>query len=80
MSTAELKKKFHRLIETINDDEMLNSYFELISQLKTQETGQLYKKLTKEQKLELNLAYNESFDSTNLLSHIEVISQHKKWL
>ncbi len=75
-----VKERFHKLIDTINDEEMLRAYFDLISQLKTQETGQLYQKLTKEQKLELNLSYNESFDSVNLLTHKEVESQHEKWL
>ena len=80
MSTAELKEKFHELIDTINDEELLNAYYDLISQLKTQEAGQLYRSLTNEQKKELDLAYNESFLNSNLVTHKEVKSQHQKWL
>ena len=75
-----VKEKFHRLIDAIEDEEMLKVYYDLVSQLKTQEAVELYQGLTKEQKLELDLAYNESFDSSNLLTHEEVKARHEKWL
>ncbi len=75
-----VKEKFHKLIDNINDEEILSAYFDLISQLTSQNDGQLYKRLTKDQKEELDLAFNESFDATNLLSHSEVKHQHEKWL
>lgn len=75
-----VKEKFHDLIDAIDNDEMLEAYFNLIYQLKNQETGKLFNKLTKKQKEELKLAYNESFTPTKLLSHEEVKSQHEKWL
>jgi hypothetical protein len=45
-----------------------------------EESGKLYQNLTDKQKEELNLAFNESFIPTNLLSHKEVKAQHTKWL
>lgn len=75
-----VKEKFHQLIDAIDNDEMLAAYFNLISQLKKQETGRQLLELSEEQKEELNLAYNESFLPAHLLSHEEVKSQHSRWL
>jgi hypothetical protein len=75
-----VKEKFHELIDTINDEEMLKAYYNLIAQLNIQESGELYRQLTDVQKDELNLAYNESFVSSNLISHKEVKAHHEKWM
>lgn len=75
-----VKEEFHKLIDTIDDDEMLVAYYNLISQLNKQETGKLFQKLTNKQKQELSLAYRESFNPVDLLSHQEVKSQYEKWL
>jgi hypothetical protein len=42
--------------------------------------GNLFNSLTEEQKLELLISYEESFDEKNLLDHEEMKIQHKKWL
>ena len=80
MSTTELKEKFHKLIDYIDDNEMLYEYFNLLSHLNSQTTGRLYKSLTSLQKKELLLSYEESFFDSNLLSNDEVKSQYRKWL
>jgi hypothetical protein len=36
--------------------------------------------LSEDEKEELMMAYKESFDSNNLLSHEQVTLQHEKWL
>ena len=42
--------------------------------------GKIFDSLNENQKEELLLAYEESFDDNNLLSHEEIKLQHEKWL
>ena len=42
--------------------------------------GNILNSLTDEQQKALLLAYDESFDEDNLLSHEQVKLQHEKWL
>ena len=74
-----IKEDFHHLIDTIDDEQVLNGYYQLIKS-NTGEYGQLWNNLTEEQKTELLIAYDESFDPRNLISHEEVKKQHEKWL
>lgn len=74
------KEAFHKLIDKIDNEEILKSYFELIERLNSNQTGRLWDSLNSEQKDELLLSYEESFDPKNLISHEEVKGQHDKWL
>jgi hypothetical protein len=74
------KKAFHELIDKIESEEVLKGYFELIKRLNNNQTGKLWDALSSEEKDELLLSYEESFDPKNLLSHEEVKAQHDKWL
>jgi hypothetical protein len=74
------KDAFHKLIDTIEDEKMLSSYYSLIQLLKENQTGTLWGNLTDEQKNELLQAYDESFELKNLINHEEVKLQHEKWL
>lgn len=74
------KEEFHKLIDTIEDEQVLKGYFELIQKLNTQESGKLWGSLTDEQKNELIISYEESHDPEHLISHDHVKNQHDKWL
>ena len=74
------KDQIHELIDTIEDEEILNAYLQLIRTLNTNKTGLLWNSLTSDEERELLLSYDESFDKTNLMSHDEVKKQHDKWL
>ncbi|MFZ2906447.1 MAG: hypothetical protein WAZ98_09615 [Cyclobacteriaceae bacterium] len=74
------KEAFHELIDKIENEEILKSYFKLIQRLNNNQTGKLWDTLSPEEKNELLLSYEESFDSKNLLSHEDVKAQHDKWL
>ena len=74
------KEAFHKLIDKIEDETVLRGYFELIQRLNNNQTRELWNTLTTEQKEELLLSYEESFESKNLISHEEVKKQHGKWL
>jgi len=75
-----IKDDFHHLIDTIEDEQLLKSYYQLIQNMNNQSEGALWKALSEKQKKELLLSYDESFDEKNLLSHKQVKLQHEKWL
>jgi len=74
------KEEFHNLIDKIENEEVLKSYFKLIKTLNNNQTGKLWDGLSSEEKDELMLSYDESFDSTNLISHEDVKNQYENWL
>lgn len=71
---------FHKLIDRIEDEEVLKAYFKLIEKLSLNQTGVLWNELSAQEKEELLMAYRESLDANNLVSHDEVKKQHSKWL
>lgn len=75
-----IKDDFHHLIDEINDEQLLQAYYKLIQTLKGNQPGKLLNKLSDLEKEELILAYDESFDEANLVSHELVKKQHEKWL
>jgi hypothetical protein len=74
------KEAFHALIDQIEDESLLESYLLLFQRLNDRQTGPLWESLTSEQKLDLLLAYEESMDEANLISHEEMRDKHSKWL
>jgi len=75
-----IKDDFHQLIDSIEDEQLLKSYYQLIQKINNEQNGHLWNSLTEDQKTELLTSYEESFDSGNLLSHEQVKLQHDKWL
>ncbi|MEM9546846.1 MAG: hypothetical protein AAGA77_12780 [Bacteroidota bacterium] len=75
-----IREKFHKIIDEIDDEQKLQGFYNLISRLSNSENGALYKALTKAQKEELDIAYEESFDKKNLIDHDEIKSKYAKWL
>ncbi len=80
ISIVRTKEAFHKLIDKIEDEETLKGYFELIQRLNNSQTGRLWDSLSSEEKDELLLSFEESFDPNQLISHEEVQGQHDKWL
>lgn len=74
------KDQIHELIETIDDEEVLNAYLLLIKTLNNNKTGSLWSSLTLEEEQDLLVSYDESFDKKNLTSHEDVKKQYIKWL
>ena len=74
------KEDFHKLIDKIQDEEVLKGYFRLIQRLNSNQSGELWNALSKDEKAELLLSYEESLDPANLISHEQVKKQHGKWL
>lgn len=74
-----IKDDFHHLIDSIEDEDLLKDFYQLIQKINNDQ-GALWNALSEGQKEELLIAYDESFDSNNLVNHEQVKLQHKKWL
>lgn len=80
MNTTLLKSNFHLLIDSINNEMVLERFYELIYKVKNSETGMLWNRLSKEEQDELILADIESENPANLVQHSEMQKKHDKWL
>lgn len=80
MSTLEIKKSFHNLIDTIDNENILLFFYDMMKRKSSSKDGQIWNKLSVEQKEELLLSVKESENSDNLISHEEMKNKHNKWL
>jgi hypothetical protein len=60
MKTSELKKNFHLLIDNIENENLLINFYDIIKRRSSAKDGQLWVKLTEEEKEELLLSLEES--------------------
>jgi len=75
-----IRDDFHQLIDNIEDEQVLQHYSELIRKRNEDEDGNIWNDLSEAKKKDLLVAYDESFNKNNLLSHEQVKLQHEKWL
>ena len=75
-----IKDDLHHLIDSIENEQLLQHYYKLIQKINDDHNGQLWNNLSEVEKQELMIAYDESFNSDNLVSHEQVKQQHEKWL
>ena len=80
MNTIELKKNFHLLIDSIDNEDLLASFYDLIKKRSAAKEGQLWNSLTYKEQEELISALEESENSDYLISNDEMKKKHKKWL
>ncbi len=80
MNTLELKKDFHSLIDSIDNESLLSGFYDLLKRRISGKEGKLWDGLTKEEREELNLAFEESEKRENLISHDKMRKKHEKWL
>ncbi len=80
MNTIELKKDFHTLIDSIDNENLLSNFYDLLKRRISGKEGKLWKGLTKNEREELNLAFKESEKPENLISYEEMRKKHEKWL
>ena len=80
MKLSDIRSNFHNLIDKIDNEALLMKFYDLMIQSATNEEGQLYAQLTKEQKDVLMLAEEESNDPANLISYNQQKKKHEKWL
>ena len=76
MVTMKAKAELQNLINQINSEAELESYLNLIKMLSSNKEGQLLTHLSEDQRNDLNFAYEESLDHSNLLDHEAVKSKY----
>lgn len=80
MTTIELKKNFHALIDKINNEVLLKKFYNILLLRSQAKDEALWNKLTTEEKEELLASEEESNYETNLVSHQDMKKKHEKWL
>ena len=80
MGLANIKTDFHQLIDEIENEELLYSFYQLLVQRSQGKNGQLWESLTDEEKNELLLADEESKDPKSWVSDDEIRQKHQQWL
>jgi len=80
MNTIELKKSFHLLIDSIDNEDLLASFYDLIKKRSSTKEGQLWNRLTYKEQEELISALEESENPVYLISNDEMKKKHNKWL
>lgn len=80
MTTIEIKKNFHSLIDSIDNENILLFFYDLMKRKSTSKEGQIWNRLSNDQKQELLLSAQESENLDNLISHEDLKNKHNKWL
>jgi Tfp pilus assembly ATPase PilU len=77
MTTIELKKNLHQMIDSVDSDLLLSKFYFVLKKIKNINDGDLWNNLTKEEQDELIISDMESEDENNLISHSEILKKHK---
>ena len=67
MGALELKSDLHKILDKIENEQLLRTLYDFLKQREHAQEGQIWKTLTDEQKDELYLSYKESEDEKNLI-------------
>ncbi len=80
MNTLEIKNNIHHLIDNIDNENLLLNFYHILKNRTTTKDGDLWARLTKEEKEDLISAFEESKEDYNLIPNEEMKKKHKKWL
>lgn len=72
MGTIELKSNLHKMVDRIEDEQLLRAIYSFLEKCENSEEGQMWNQLTDEQKNEALQAYEESEDDANLIDDKDV--------
>ena len=77
MGTVELKTSIHKIVDGIQNEQLLQTLYDFLKVRETTKPGGLWNSLTEEQKQEVLLAYEESEDENNLVDIDKVFKRTK---
>ena len=77
MSTIELKSNLHKIVDKIENEQLLQTIYDFLKLKENSQEGQIWKSLTEDQKKEVYLSYQESEDDGNLISWEDVNKETK---
>jgi hypothetical protein len=72
MGKIELKSDLRKILDGIEDEQLLRTIYDFLKQSENAEVGQIWKTLTDEQKKEVYASYEESKDDNSLTSWEDV--------
>jgi hypothetical protein len=67
MSTIEMKSDLYKILDKIENEQLLRTVYDFLKQSENVEEGQIWKTLNEDQKKEVYLSYEESQDDKNLI-------------
>ncbi|MFL0686054.1 MAG: hypothetical protein ACJLTB_23080 [Algoriphagus aquaeductus] len=68
MGAAQLKSDLQKIIERIDNEQLLQTVYDFLKQIEDSKEGEFWKSLTDEQKKEIYLWYEESENDENLIA------------
>ena len=68
MGALQLKSDLQKIIERIDNEQLLQTVYDFLKQREDSKEGEFWKSLTKEQKKEIYLSYEESEDNEILIA------------
>jgi len=80
MTTLELKNNFHHLIDSIENENILQKFYELMLRKRSTRDGMLWGRLSKDEIDELLLVNEECENSEDLIPHENIQQKYSKWL
>ncbi|MEX2231175.1 MAG: hypothetical protein WD824_03370 [Cyclobacteriaceae bacterium] len=72
MGTIELRSNLHKIVDKIDNEQLLHAIYDFLKERMNSEEGQIWKSLTEEQKKEVYLSYQESENDDNLTNWEDV--------
>lgn len=63
----ELKSDLHKILDRIENEQLLRTIYDFLIQRENAQEGQIWKTLTEDQKKEVYLSFEESQDDKNLI-------------
>ena len=72
MGTIELKSDLLKILNRIEDEQLLRTVYEFLKEGENTEQGRIWKTLTEDQKKEVYSSYEESRDDKNLIDWEDV--------
>jgi hypothetical protein len=68
MGAHELKSDLYKILEKIENEQLLRAVYDFLKQSENVEGGRIWKTLTEEQKKEVYLSFEESQDDKNFIN------------
>ncbi len=72
MTTIEIRASLHKVIDKIQNEELLQALYDFLKTRENSKSGKLWKSLSEEQKNELLASYEESKNDSILISNDDI--------
>jgi len=80
MNAIELKRNFHNLIDSIENESLLMNFYELMKNKTSAKDGKLWNRLSVEEQTILLQTLEAIENPNHVISHSEMKKKHNQWL